>query len=87
MSTLDTAELQACRSSLPTAAEDVSVFQDAHRVIVAVMVRLISAKRFTAGIGAMQWLGQMSDAPLLLPYDSWHFGFLGLLELDAMYNL
>lgn len=42
--------------------EDVSAAQDAHQVIVSTLADLISAKRVTAGVGARQWLGQMSDA-------------------------
>jgi TolA-binding protein len=46
------------------AFEDVSAAQDAHQVIVSTLGDLISAKRVTAGVGATQWLGQMSDATL-----------------------
>jgi hypothetical protein len=44
--------------------EDVSAAQDAHQVIVSTLGDLISAKRVTAGVGATQLLGQMSDATL-----------------------
>jgi cell division protein FtsB len=46
------------------AFEDVSAAQDANQVIVSTLGDLISAKRVTAGVGATQWLGQMSDATL-----------------------
>lgn len=44
--------------------EDVSAAKDADQIIVSTFGDLISAKRVTAGIGATQWLGQMSDAAL-----------------------
>lgn len=44
--------------------EDVSAAQDAHQVVVSTLGDLISAKRVTAGVGATQWLGQMTDAAL-----------------------
>ncbi|CAG5174582.1 uncharacterized protein ALTATR162_LOCUS7817 [Alternaria atra] len=44
--------------------EDVSAAQDAHQVVVSTLSDLISAKRVTAGVGATQWLGQMTDAAL-----------------------
>jgi Fungal N-terminal domain of STAND proteins len=44
--------------------EDVSAAKDAHQVIVSTLGDLISAKRVTAGVGATQLLGQMSDASL-----------------------
>jgi hypothetical protein len=44
--------------------EDVAAAEDADQIIVSTFGDLISAKRVTAGIGATQWLGQMSDAAL-----------------------
>jgi hypothetical protein len=44
--------------------EDISATQGAHQVVVSTLGDLISAKRITAGVGATQWLGQMSDATL-----------------------
>jgi chaperonin cofactor prefoldin len=44
--------------------EDVSAAQNAHEVDVSTLGDLISAKRFTAGVGARQWLIQLSDATL-----------------------
>ncbi|KAJ9667257.1 hypothetical protein H2201_002458 [Coniosporium apollinis] len=44
--------------------EDVSADQNAHQVIISTLGDLISAKRVSAGVGATQWLGQMSDASL-----------------------
>jgi hypothetical protein len=44
--------------------EDVSAAQDAHQLIVSTFGDLISAKQVTAGAGATQWLGQISDATL-----------------------
>jgi hypothetical protein len=44
--------------------EDVSAAEDADQIIVSTFGDLISAKRVTAGVGATQWLGQMSDAAL-----------------------
>jgi hypothetical protein len=44
--------------------EDVSAAPDAHQVIASTLGDLISAKRITAGVGAIQWLGQMSDPTL-----------------------
>lgn len=42
--------------------EDISADIDAHQVIISTSGDLIVAKRITAGVGATQWLGQMSDA-------------------------
>lgn len=44
--------------------EDVTAAQDSDQVVVSTVGDLISAKRVTAGVGATQWLGQMSDATL-----------------------
>ena len=44
--------------------EDVSAAQGAHQVIVATFGDLISAKPVIAGVGATQWLVQMSDTAL-----------------------
>jgi hypothetical protein len=42
--------------------EDVSAAENAHQAILSTFSHLISAKRVTAGAGATQWLGGMSDA-------------------------
>lgn len=42
--------------------EDVSADRDSHQVIISTSGDLIVAKRIRAGVGATQWLGQMSDA-------------------------
>ena len=42
--------------------EDISADTDAHQLIISTSGDLIVAKRITAGVGATQWLGQMSDA-------------------------
>lgn len=42
--------------------EDISADRDSHQVIISTSGDLIVAKRITAGVGATQWLGQMSDA-------------------------
>lgn len=42
--------------------EDISADRNAHQVIISTSGDAISAKRITAGVGATQWLGQMSDA-------------------------
>ncbi|KAF2494973.1 hypothetical protein BU16DRAFT_590256 [Lophium mytilinum] len=44
--------------------EDVSAAEDAHQVIVSTFGDLISAKRVTAGVKSIQWLGQMPDSAL-----------------------
>lgn len=44
--------------------EDVSADQNARQVIVSTLGDLISAKRVSAGVGAIQCLGQMSDVSL-----------------------
>jgi hypothetical protein len=44
--------------------EDVSAAQDAHQMIVLTLGHLVSATRVTAGVGATQCLGQMSDTTL-----------------------
>src|SRR5271163_1549444 len=42
--------------------EDVSAAKDAHQLIISTLGDLVLAKQVTAGLGADQWLGQMSDA-------------------------
>lgn len=42
--------------------EDISADRDSHQVIISTSGDLIVAKRITAGVGATQWLGQISDA-------------------------
>jgi predicted nucleic acid-binding Zn-ribbon protein len=44
--------------------EDVTAAQNSDQVVVSTLGDLISAKRITAGVGATQWLGQMSDTSL-----------------------
>lgn len=42
--------------------EDISADRDSHQVIISTSGDLIVAKRIAAGVGATQWLGQISDA-------------------------
>jgi chromosome segregation ATPase len=42
--------------------EDVSAAKDAHQLIISTLGDLVLAKQVTAGLGADQWLGQVSDA-------------------------
>jgi len=42
--------------------EEVAAAKDAHQLIISTLGDLVLAKQVTAGLGADQWLGQVSDA-------------------------
>jgi hypothetical protein len=44
--------------------EDVVAARNTHQLIVATLGDLVSAKRITTGLGATQWLGQISDTTI-----------------------